>query len=193
MIRKVWEAVGHRARLVADGNRGLTLGEALQLSRECRDIPLTLEQPCNTIEEVVSLRGRVSHAVYLDETAIDLATAVRAVGQGICDGFGMKVTRIGGLQQMAAFRDVCESWSLPHSCDDAWGGDIIAAACTHIGATVRPRLNEGAWIAEPFIDGHYDPDGGLSIVGGHIRLPEGPGLGVVPDESLFGEAVAQFG
>lgn len=193
VIRKVWEAVGHRARLVADGNRGLTLGEALQLSRECRDIPLTLEQPCNTIEEVVSLRGRVSHAVYLDETAIDLATAVRAVGQGICDGFGMKVTRIGGLQQMAAFRDVCESWSLPHSCDDAWGGDIIAAACTHIGATVRPRLNEGAWIAEPFIDGHYGPDGGLSIVGGHIRLPEGPGLGVVPDESLFGEAVAHFG
>ena len=69
---------------------------------------------------------------------------------------------------------------------------FIAAACTHLGATVHPRLNEGVWLAQPYIDGHYDPDGGVSIKGGHINLPNGPGLGVVPDETIFGDPVASF-
>jgi len=104
----------------------------------------------------------------------------------------MKVTRIGGLQQMAAFRDICEAVNLPHTCDDAWGGDIIAAACTHIAATVRPGLLEGVWLAEPMIEGSYSLGEGVRIVDGHIRLPKGPGLGVEPDETQFGTPIAAF-
>ncbi len=193
VIRKVWERVGSRMRLAVDGNRGLTTRDTLRLSRECPEIPFILEQPCNSIEEIAAIRGQLHHAVYLDETAEDVATVLRAVGQGVCDGFGMKVTRIGGLRPMAVFRDICEVRSMPHTCDDAWGGDIIAAACTHIGATVQPRLMEGVWLAQPYIEGHFDPENGLRIEGGHIRLPEGPGLGIVPDESLFGAPVASFG
>lgn len=193
VLRKVWEVIrGKGIRLAADGNRGLPTRDALRLSRECPDIPFVMEQPCNTIEEIAAIRGQLHHGIYIDEAGEDLATVVRAAGQGLCDGFGMKVTRIGGLQQMAAFRDICEARTLPHTCDDAWGGDIIAAACTHIGATVSPRLNEGVWLAAPYIDGNYDKTG-VNIVGGHIRLPEGPGLGVVPEEGIFGAPVASFG
>lgn len=191
-VRKVWERVGGRVRLAVDGNRGLTTRDALRLSRECPDIPFVMEQPCNTIEEIAAIRGQLRHAVYIDEAGEDLATVLRVVGQGLCDGFGMKVTRIGGLSAMATFRDICEARALPHTCDDAWGGDIIAAACTHIGATVAPRLSEGVWLAAPYIEGHYDPENGIAIEGGHIRLPDGPGLGVVPDETLLGAPVASY-
>jgi hypothetical protein len=51
---------------------------------------------------------------------------------------------MGGLQPMTAFRDLCAAMNLPHTCDDAWGGDIIAAACAHIGATVKPSLLEAS-------------------------------------------------
>jgi L-alanine-DL-glutamate epimerase-like enolase superfamily enzyme len=193
VVRKVWERVGTRIRLAVDGNRSLTTRDTLRLSRECLDIPFILEQPCNTIEEIKAIRGQLHHGVYLDENGIDLNTVLRAVGEGICDGFGMKVTRIGGLHAMATFRDICEARSMPHTCDDAWGGDIIAAACTHIGATVQPRLNEGVWLAQPYIEGNFDPDNGVNIEGGHIALPTGPGLGVIPDESLFGDPVSSFG
>ena len=192
VVRAVWERVGTDVRLAVDGNRSLTTRDTLRLSRECQDIPFILEQPCNTIEEIESIRPQLSHAVYLDEAAVDLATVVRAAGRGLCDGFSMKVTRLGGLRAMSAFRDVCAARSMPHSCDDAWGGDVIAAACAHIGATVDPRLNEGVWIAEPYIDRHYDPVGGIRVHDGHIRLPDGPGLGVVPDQTLFGDPVATF-
>ena len=124
---------------------------------------------------------------------MDLATVVRAVGQRLCDGFSMKVTRLGGLHAMTTFRDICEAASLPHSCDDAWGGDLIAAACVHVASTVSTRLNEGAWVAQPYIEGHYDVGGGIVVKGGHIDLPAGLGLGIEPDESRLAPPVATFG
>ncbi len=193
-IRKVWERIGGRGvSLAVDANRGLTVRDALRLSRECPDIPFVMEQPCNTLDEVLAVRERVNHAIYLDEITTDLVTTVDAVARRRCDGLGMKVTRIGGLHPMAVVRDVCEAYSTPHSIDDSWGGDVIAAACVHLAATVRPALNEGAWIAQPYIDGHYDPRGGVAVERGHIRLPEGAGLGIVPDPALFGEPVAVIG
>jgi L-alanine-DL-glutamate epimerase-like enolase superfamily enzyme len=82
---------------------------------------------------------------------------------------------------------------LPHTCDDAWGGNVIAAACTHVAATVRSDLCEGAWLAAPYIDGNYDTENGISIQGGFITLPKGLGVGVVPDLEHFGDPVASFG
>lgn len=192
LIRKVWEAIGNNMRLAVDANRGWTRRDAIRVSRECRDIPFILEQPCNTAQDLYYLRSQVSHPIYMDESSEDLMQITRAVGTGQIDGFGMKLTRIGGLQPMTVFRDICEAHNLPHTCDDSWGGDIIAAACTHIGASVNPKLLEGVWIAAPYIDGHYDDKNGIEIKGGHIALPKGAGLGIVPDEGRFGQPLMRF-
>lgn len=192
-IRKVWEVIKNTGvRLAVDSNRGWVTGDALRVSRECPDIPFTMEQPCNTIDDLQKIRPQVSHAIYMDENSVDLNTVVAAAGAGLVDGFGMKVTRIGGLQNMRTVRDICAARNLPHTCDDAWGGDIIAAACTQVGATMRDELCEGVWLAAPYIEGHYDPQNGISIYGGHVNRPQGPGLGVIPDPDLFGGAVASF-
>jgi L-alanine-DL-glutamate epimerase-like enolase superfamily enzyme len=192
-IRKVWETVaGSGMRLAVDGNRGWTTRDALRVSRECLDVPFVMEQPCNRIEDLEKIRPQVHHAIYMDESGVDLATAIRAAGCGLVDGFGMKVTRIGGLQQMAAFRDICEAFNLPHTCDDSWGGDIIAAACTQVAATVKPSLLEGVWLAEPMIETPYTIGEGVKIREGHIPLPKGPGLGIEVNEALFGAPIATF-
>jgi L-alanine-DL-glutamate epimerase-like enolase superfamily enzyme len=192
-IRKVWEVIkGSGMRLAVDGNRGWTTRDALRVSRECPEIPFVMEQPCNTVEDLKKIRPQISHGIYMDENSVDLNTVITAAGTGLVDGFGMKITRIGGLQNMRAFRDLCEARNLPHTCDDAWGGDVIAAACTQIAATMRPDLCEGAWLAAPYIEGNYDPDNGIRIEGGHITRPQGPGLGVTPDATLFGDPVASF-
>ncbi len=192
-ICKVWEVIsGSGMRLAVDGNRGWTTRDALRVSRECPDIPFIMEQPCNTYQDLQKIRPQVTHGIYMDENSVDLNTVIAAAGTGLVDGFGMKVTRIGGLQHMRTFRDICEARNLPHTCDDSWGGDIIAAACTQIAATVRPTLMEGAWLAAPYIEGNYDPENGIRIVGGHIQRPTGPGLGVTPDETRFGAPVASF-
>jgi L-alanine-DL-glutamate epimerase-like enolase superfamily enzyme len=192
-VRKVWEVIGGSGvRFAVDGNRGLTTRDALRLSQECSDIPFVLEQPCDTLEELTRIRPLLHHPLYLDESGVSLNVASTVAASGLVDGFGMKVTRIGGLHQMRTFRDLCAARHLPHTSDDAWGGDIISAACVHLGATIHPDLNEGAWIAAPYVAGHYDPVGGIEIKNGHIELPKGPGLGVVPEPDLFGDPVHSF-
>lgn len=179
-------------RLVVDANRALLTRDVLRIDRECADIPFVFEQPCNTMEEITAFRAQLDHPVYLDESTEDLGEVVRAVSLGVCDGFILKVTRLGGLGAMATVRDVCEARSLPHTCDDSWGGDIIAAACVHVAATVRPRLLEGVWIAEAFTDLHYDSACPVRVESGRIWVPTGPGLGVVPDDGALGDPVASF-
>ncbi|OBP77874.1 mandelate racemase/muconate lactonizing enzyme family protein [Mesorhizobium loti] len=192
-VHKVWEAVGYKARIAVDGNRGLTAASAIHLDRLCQAIPFVFEQPCNTMDEAATLRGRVTHPVYLDENTEDQNVVLRAISLGIADGFGFKVTRLGGLTKMTTVRDLCAIRSLPHSCDDAWGGDIIAAACVHLAATVEPRRMEGAWIAQEYIEGHFDTKNPIVIEKGHIAVPQLPGLGIKPVPGIFGEPVATHG
>ncbi|PBB42054.1 mandelate racemase [Mesorhizobium sp. M1A.F.Ca.IN.022.07.1.1] len=193
VVHKVWEAVGYKARIAVDGNRGLTIASAIHLDRLCHAIPFVFEQPCNTMDEVATLKGRVTHPVYLDESTEDQNAVLRAISMGIADGFGFKVTRLGGLTKMTTVRDLCAIRSLPHSCDDAWGGDIIAAACVHLAATVEPRRMEGVWIAQEYIDGHFDRKNPVVIEKGFIAVPQRPGLGVKPEPGTFGKPLATYG
>jgi L-alanine-DL-glutamate epimerase-like enolase superfamily enzyme len=191
-VRKVSEVIKPGIALVVDANGGWTVREAVLASLQCRDLPVVLEQPCRTYEEVLALRGRIAHPVLLDEAAEDLGLVLRSINDRAADGFSLKCTRIGGLSAMRTIRDVCRCAGLPLTCDDAWGGDVIAAACVHLGATVEPRLFEGSWIAAPHIEGHYDHENGPRPLHGHIALPRGPGLGIVPDISQWGEPVLSF-
>ncbi len=192
-IRKVHQVLRPGVNLAVDANRGWTTRDAMNVSNACRDLPFIMEQPCSTYEEVASLRRQVSHPIYLDESTEGLEVILRAVGDRVCDGFGLKVTRMGGLSTMRTIRDVCRAANLPITCDDAWGGDIIAAACTHIGATVASRLLEGVWLAAPYINGHYDSKNGISIENGQIRVPQGHGLGIQPDREIWGKPTMSFG
>ncbi len=193
VVRKVWERVGSAAQIVVDTNRGMTASQALRLSLACRDIPFVFEQPCNTMEEVAAIRAQIAHPIILDESTESLADLLRAVALGVCDGFGLKMTRLGGIGAMVTAREICHARSMPHTCEDSWGGDMVAAAVLHLGATVEPRLLEAVWTAGSYIDGCYDPINGIRVEGGHFRVPLGPGLGVVPDESRFGRPIASYG
>jgi len=180
--RAVAEVLAPGVRLTADANRGWTARDAMEFSIACRNIPLALEQPCATLDEHRQLQGRVSHPVFLDESAVDLNTVITAITDGLAQGFGMKLSRVGGLTRLRAVRDVCEARGIPLTIDDTWGGDLTAAATVHMGATVNPAQYEGTWIAEPYTSSSYathTPT--IAPVNGRIPIPEGPGLGVDPD------------
>ena len=192
VVKKVWEAIGGKAQVVVDTNRGMTASEAMRLSLACRDIPFVFEQPCNTIEEVASIRAQIAHPIIIDENTESLNDVLRAIAMGVCDGFGLKLTRLGGINAMATVRDVCAARSMPHTVEDSWGGDIIAAAVLHLAATVEPRLLEAVWTAGSYIEENYDPENGINVDAGYFDLPTGPGLGIDPEESRIGTLHTSF-
>ena len=174
--------------LDVDTNRGWTEDEAIQVSNACLEVSMSMEQPCATEEELYRLKPKIFHPLIVDESATDLNTISKMVSASIADGFGLKITRIGGLTPMKAVRDFCIETQTPMSSDDAWGGDIIGAAGVALGTTVPSSLNRGAWLANTYHQVHYDPVNGPRIENGMIKLPKGgPGLGLVIDEEIFGK------
>jgi L-alanine-DL-glutamate epimerase-like enolase superfamily enzyme len=192
VVKKTWEKINGKAQFVVDTNRGMNASEAMRLSLACRDIPFAFEQPCNTMEEIASIRPQIAHPIIIDENTECLSDVLRAISMRVCDGFGLKMTRLGGINAMATVRDVCAARSMPHTVEDSWGGDIVAAAVLHIGATVEPRLLEAVWTAGSYIEENYDPDNGIKVDAGHFDLPTGPGLGINPDENRIGELLGTF-
>ncbi len=172
--------------LTADANRALTVGDAMHLSRLTADLPIALEQPCATRAELRDLAGKIAHPIYWDEATEDLALTMDALARGHAQGLGMKITRVGGISAMLAVRDMAAARRVPMSVDDHWGGDIIAAACVHLGATVAPDLFRGTWLAQPYVAHHYGATG-PTISGGWIDVPQSPGLGVTPDPARLGQ------
>lgn len=179
-------------KLAVDANRGWSARDAITASRLNETLDCVFEQPCDTYEEVAAIRRVIRHPIYLDESTENIGVVLRAVGEGVADGFGFKVTRLGGLSTMRTIRDICRARNLPHTVDDAWGGDIIAAACVHLGATVNPEHFDGCWIAAPYIDGHYDPENAVRVKDGWIDVPRGKGLGIVPDTARWGAPVQAY-
>jgi len=191
-IMKTYEAIQGQATLVVDANRSLTTRDAILLSLRCRDVPLCIEQPCNSLMEIRTVRQQIQHPVFLDESLVDIHTVVQAAANGECDGMGGKVTRLGGLNPFTTLRDICEPRALPITCDDTFGGDIIAAACVHGGATVAPHLLEGVWTASPYILGNYGEPGQIQIENGTIEVPTQAGLGITPNEAGMGAAIQSY-
>lgn len=192
VVRKVWETIGGEAQLIVDPNRGMTGKQAIQLSLACRDIPFALEQPCMTMDEMIAIRPQIAHPVLLDETVDSLSEVLRAISLNVCNGFGFKLTRMGGVNAMATLRDICSARALPYTCEDTWGGDIVFAAVLQVAATVEPPLLEAVWTSGSYIEENYDPENGINVDAGHFDLPAGPGLGITPDESRIGQLVASY-
>lgn len=192
-VRRVHEAVDEGVRLAVDANRGWTARDALLADAALADLPVVFEQPCSTLAEIEAIRPRLRHPLYLDESTVDVDTVHELVARRLADGFGFKVTRLGGPTGFAAARDLCALRSLPHTCDDAWGTDVIAATCAHLGATVEPRLLEGVWIAGDMVGTHLDPERPVVVREGRIDVPDGPGHGIVPDETALGAPILSEG
>ena len=126
VVRRVFEVKRAGVRIALNANRSLTTRDLLQRSSACRELPFVLEQPCETIDEIASVKPNLHHPVCLDEETNDLNIVMAAIYAGVADGFGMKLTRLGGISTMRAVRDVCQATRRPISCDDSWGGGLRA-------------------------------------------------------------------
>ncbi|MEM9200065.1 MAG: mandelate racemase/muconate lactonizing enzyme family protein [Actinomycetota bacterium] len=192
-VLAVADALSPTTRLLVDPNRGWTMRDTLEFSIACRSVPLTIEQPCRTYDEHRRIADKLNHPLFLDESTVDVPTVTRAIAEGVAQGFGMKLSRIGGITPLRLVRDLCAEHSVPLTIDDTWGGDLTAAATVHMGATVPDHVYEGTWISYPYQEPAYPcRTPAVMPVGGSVAVPDGPGLGVEPDVDRWPPPVAVF-
>lgn len=183
---QVREAVGDGPIVYGDWNCGSTRLDASRVARAVRHLDIMIEQPCATLEDCAAVRASSGLPMKLDELAHDTATLLEAHRLGIMDAVALKISKFGGVTALARARDLCLHLGAKMCIEDTWGSDITTAAALHIGASTAPSRVLNVCDLSGYVAPRLAPDGPTRS-NGRIATPEGPGLGVKPDEAALGE------
>lgn len=184
--RSVVEATGPEDVVVADANGGWRLQDAVVAARAIDDLErVFFEQPCPTLEECLIVRQRTTLPMVLDECIRDVHSLMRAYEAMALEAFNLKISKVGGLTQAKLMRDLAVALGLRVTIEDAWGGDLVTAAVSHLAASTPPDtlftvsfMND--WTNE-HVAGHEPRSRS-----GFGSAPTRPGLGIDVDVAALG-------
>ncbi|WP_106397865.1 o-succinylbenzoate synthase [Actinocorallia populi] len=168
--------------LQADANAAYTLRDAPRLARLDPFDLLLVEQPLpeDDIAGHAELARRLRTPVCLDESITSARIAADAIARGATSIVNVKPGRVGGFLEARRVHDVCAAHGVPVWCGGMLETGVGRAANVALAAlpnfTLPGDTSASARyyredVTEPFV-----------LEDGHLRVPEGPGLGVVPDE-----------
>lgn len=173
----VVEAASDDTLVVADSNGGWNLRSAQIALSAMANLPVLIEQPCRETEDCILAMRHSSLPLVLDESILDMRDVFRAKYDAGAVSINIKISRVGGLTQAARIRDLMQDLDMMVSMEDAWGGDIVTAAVSHLAASTRPENFQNASFMNDWTDGHvagYNP----RSVDGRGSAPTEPGLGI---------------
>jgi L-alanine-DL-glutamate epimerase-like enolase superfamily enzyme len=190
-LRLVREAVGDGPLVYGDWNCGAKKLDAIRTGRAVAHLDVMLEQPCATLEDCASVKTATGLPMKLDETAHDTASLLKARELDCMDAVALKLSKFGGLSALRRARDLCLHLGAKMCIECTWGSDIVTAAALHLGAATPPQAVLNVCDLSAYVSPRLDA-GAPVRRDGRIAPPDGPGLGVSPDETLLGEPVAVF-
>ncbi|GLY75320.1 o-succinylbenzoate synthase [Actinoallomurus iriomotensis] len=179
-VRAVRERYGDDLLLQVDANTAYTLGDARQLARLDPFDLLLIEQPLDE-EDVLGhadLARQIRTPICLDESITSARDAAAAIRLGACQVVNIKPGRVGGYLEARRIHDVCAAHGVPVWCGGMLETGLGRAANVALAAmpgftlpgdTSASGRYYASDITEPFV-----------LDGGHLEVPTGPGLGLVP-------------
>jgi glucarate dehydratase len=173
------------ARITLDPNGAWLLKDAIRLCRDQHDVLAYAEDPCGAEH---GYSGREVMAEFRRATGLMTATNMIATDwremrhaiQLQSVDIPLADPHFWTMQGSVRVAQMCHEWGL------TWGShsnnhfDISLAMFTHVAAAAPGRITaiDTHWIWQ---DGQYLTKNPLSIEGGMVRVPSGPGLGVELD------------
>lgn len=174
------------ARITLDPNGAWSLAEAISLCKNKQDVLAYAEDPCGAEN---GYSGREVMAEFRRATGLPTATNMiatdwRQMGHTIqlhSVDIPLADPHFWTMQGSVRVAQLCHEWGL------TWGShsnnhfDISLAMFTHVGAAAPGKITalDTHWIWQE--DQEHLTKEPLKIVGGKIRVPEKPGLGIAPD------------
>ena len=187
------EAVRHRVGplpLRADVNGAWRPGTARRLLHRLRDLDLAyIEQPLplENLSGHAELRQMQPTPIALDESAYTLEDVGQIVRANAADVVLIDPHEAGGLWQTIKCAALCEAVDLPVTLHSGAELAISQAAYVHLAASI-PNMDIAIDTERAYLAGDVAPDP-PQLIDGSYHVPEGPGLGVEPDEAMI-EALA---
>lgn len=186
-VRAVRERFGDDLLLQVDANAAYTLADARLLARLDEFDLLLIEQPlaAGDLRRHAELARLVRTPICLDESIESVEDAADAIVLGACSVVNIKPGRVGGYLEALRIHEVCRAHDVPVWCGGMLETGIGRAANVALAALpgfTLPGDTSGsdryyaADITEPFV-----------LADGHLDVPSGPGIGVVPLEDRLRE------
>jgi glucarate dehydratase len=184
------------ARITLDPNGGWMLKDAIRLMRDMRGVVAYAEDPCGAED---GFSGREVMAEFRRATGLPTATNMIATDwRQLVHALSLQSVDIpladphfwtmAGSVRVA---QTCRDWGL------TWGShsnnhfDVSLAMFTQVGAAAPGKVTaiDTHWIWQ---DGQRLTKAPLQIIGGHVRVPKKPGLGVELDMAEVAKAHALY-
>ncbi len=182
----VIEATGEGDAILADANGGWRRQDAIIAARLMEGADrLFMEQPCPTLAECLAVRKHTNLPMILDEVITDVGALVEAAQAGGMEAINLKLNRVGGLTKARLMRDTAVELGIRMTIEDSWGGDLMSAAVSHLGASTPSHALFAVSFMNDWTDNQvagYQP----RSVNGVGAAPTTPGLGITVDESVVG-------
>ena len=186
-VRAVRERFGDEVLLQVDANTAYTLADAPDLAKLDPFDLLLIEQPLDEEDLLghADLARQIRTPVCLDESITSARDAGAAIRLGSCQVVNIKPGRVGGYLEARRIHDVCVAHDVPVWCGGMLETGLGRAANVALAAlpgftlpgdTSASGRYYAADITEPFV-----------LDDGHLGVPTGPGLGVVPRPDRLAE------
>ena len=189
-IRKVTSVLKPGNKLAADANCGWMQHEAVRVVSAVNDLPLYIEQPCETYEACRVVRQFSNHPIILDECMNTLQAVIQGHQDRAMDAINLKISRMGGITKTKVVRDVCATLGIILTIEDTWGGEFTDAAIAHLAHSIPREMHfqSSAFSEYATITIAH---GGPVIKDGFMTASDAPGLGVTPNWEVLGAPIAE--
>ncbi|MBL8380242.1 MAG: hypothetical protein JNM79_20400 [Burkholderiales bacterium] len=170
-----------------DANTGYTLDDALEQAPRLADRGLrALESPMppNRIRDYQRLKRQGALPILMDEGVVSAVDAAEFAALGMLDGIAMKVARCGGLWHAQGILDVMRREGLTLFASGLTDPEFSLAASIHFFAAAGLEL-PAALNGPQYLDGRGTSDVAFRATADRVRLPDAPGLGIVPDPATL--------
>lgn len=167
--------------LQVDANSAYTLDDAPTLARLDPFDLLLIEQPLaeDDIAGHAVLSGLITTPVCLDESITSARSAADAIARGACRVVNVKPGRVGGLLEAVRVHDVCVANGVAVWCGGMYETGIGRAANVALAALPGFTLPGDLSASSRYFT--RDVTAPFVLHDGHLRVPDGPGIGVEPD------------
>ena len=179
--------------MVYDLNRAWLPAEAILVMNAVKDLPVTFEQPCETLDQCAVVRARTTQPISIDERLETPQDMQRIVNEGIGEIVNLKIGRVGGLTRSRRLRDVGLAAGIKFLVMETGGSVIADTACQHLAQSIPKASRIGTWLCQELLTIDTAEGRGSRNANGDSRIPESlPGLGVAPDLNILGDPVAVY-
>lgn len=167
-----------------DYNQGLSPEDALARVRDVATFrPDFIEQPVRAphYDLMAQIREAIDVPLLADESVFGPEDMARAIREGICDGVSIKLMKSGGFARAQTVATMAANQGL-----GVYGGDMFEAGIAHLAGTHLIAATRAIDLGCEFYQARYYLKEDILETpfpcnGGHVQVPDTPGLGIRPD------------